>query len=600
MNLPSSSSSAEANGSNQSHRFSRFRQGIESADSNRQAGADADAGSNPHWVRFMRRCLLLLLQPVTLLLFLTTLVVSRGMGRGEFFFFTDEMYHAMGGVFFRDALVDLPLRHPLQYAFEYYAKYPAMAIPHWPPLFHFVEGVAFLVFGLSPWVSRLTVLGFALMGTYFWYRIAEAAGPRWRAFCSGLIVVCLPWVLLYERVTMLEIPALSTCLGAIYFWMRFTGSGRGRYLWAMAAFVAVSFLVSQNAVFLVFFIVAEFVIEPRFVLFKRIHVWLALALSLAAVLPWYIFTQKTEQVLGTVATRLAGRHFSHLANLNTYSFYLEPLYKQLGLPMLILACAGVVIAILKPSRDSRLMLVWVFSGYACFCLVSEKDSRHTIMWIPPLVYLAVKAVETVCRRRALAVIACAALSLGYFVSAIRSQRPMVAGAQQAAEYVLSLPESDIVYYQGFLDADFIFFVRKLDPEKSHMVTRDKQFVVSHLGFHPRTLQNSPQDVMNFFKTWGIRYALVADKGHFSQLDPVRAAFHSDSFELIKTFPIETNLTNLQWNQIDQGDLQGHQIEVYRYRGELARTKEAVTIPMETIRHPLVIYLQRLVGHPWPN
>ena len=114
MNLPSSSSSAEANGSNQSHRFSRFRQGIESADSNRQAGADADAGSNPHWVRFMRRCLLLLLQPVTLLLFLTTLVVSRGMGRGEFFFFTDEMYHAMGGVFFRDALVDLPLRPPLQ------------------------------------------------------------------------------------------------------------------------------------------------------------------------------------------------------------------------------------------------------------------------------------------------------------------------------------------------------------------------------------------------------------------------------------------------------------------------------------------------------
>ena len=48
----------------------------------------------------MRRFILLVSQPVTLLLFLTTLVVTRGMGQGEFFFYNDEMYHAMTGVFF--------------------------------------------------------------------------------------------------------------------------------------------------------------------------------------------------------------------------------------------------------------------------------------------------------------------------------------------------------------------------------------------------------------------------------------------------------------------------------------------------------------------
>lgn len=567
-----------------------FRQAIEPAETVPQVGVDVAESPRPYRVPYTHRFMASLFQPVTLLLFLTILVVTRGMSQGEFFFYNDEMRHAMTGAFFRDFLVDLPLRHPQQYAFQYYAKYPAVAVPHWPPLFHFVEGVAFLVLGLSPWVSRLTVLGFALMGVYFWYRIAESVGPRYRAFCSGLILVCLPYLLLYERVTMLEIPALSTCLGAIYFWIRFTESGRGRYLWCLTAFVAASFLISQNAIFLVLFILADSVIERRFELLKRIDVWLALALSLAAVLPWYIFTQKTERALGTVVSRLAGRNFSHLTNRFTYMFYLVPLRQQLGLVMLVLACAGLLIALFKPSRGNRLMLLWVLSGYVCFCLVSEKDIRHTIMWIPPLVYLALVAVETVCRRRAWAVTACAVLSLGYFAGAIRSTRPVVSGARQVAEYVLSLPESDIVYYQGPLDGDFIFFVRKFDPQKSHMVARDKQFVVSHLGGRPRAVYNSPEDVLNFFKTWGIRYAVVAGQDRFPQLNAVRAMFHSDSFELIKTFPIETNLTYLH----------GDNIEVYRYRGELARTQEAVAIPMDTIRHPIIVYLQRLVGHPWPN
>jgi hypothetical protein len=512
------------------------------------------------------------------------------MGQGEFFFYNDEMYHAMTGVFFRDALVDLPFRHPLQYIFQYYAKYPAIGIPHWPPLFHLVEGVTFLVFGLSPWASRLTVLGFALMGVYFWYRIAEAVGPRYRAFCSGLILVCLPTILVYERVTMLEIPALSTCMGAIYFWMKFTDSGRGRYLWSMAAFVAASFLVSQNAIFLVFFILAEFVIERRFRLLKRIDVWLALGLSLAVVLSWYIFTQNTERALGSVATRLSGNHFAHLTDPVTYLFYLKPLYPQVGLLLLVLAAVGAVIAVLRRSRGDRLMLLWILSGFVCFVLVAEKDERHTIMWIPPLAYLAVLAVATMCRRRAWAVTACLALSFGYLVVGMRTPRRVVSGVQQVAAYVLSLPESDAVYYQGPLDGDFIFFVRKFDPQKSHLVARDKQLVVSHIGRRPRALYNSPDDVLNFFKTWGIRYAVVASKEHFPQLDPVRKIFHSDSFELIKSFPLESN----------SNDFNGVSIEVYRYRGELSRTNGLATIPMDTLRHPVVFYFRDLVGHPWPN
>src|ERR1700686_1195037 len=70
--------------------------------------------------------------PLALILVLG-LLLSRGITKGEPFYNNDETRHTMNGVFLRDVLVDRPLAHPLTYAYEYYAKYPAIAVPHWPP-----------------------------------------------------------------------------------------------------------------------------------------------------------------------------------------------------------------------------------------------------------------------------------------------------------------------------------------------------------------------------------------------------------------------------------------------------------------------------------
>src|SRR5579862_5747428 len=97
------------------------------------------------------------LHPFVIVLLAVALVVPRGITKGELHFSGDEPRHAMNGVFLRDFFTDLPLRSPVQYAYEYYAKYPALALPHWPPFFYFVESIYFLIFGISVWVSRLAV-----------------------------------------------------------------------------------------------------------------------------------------------------------------------------------------------------------------------------------------------------------------------------------------------------------------------------------------------------------------------------------------------------------------------------------------------------------
>ncbi len=538
----------------------------------------------------MKQVMGLLRRPLFILLALTTLVVTRGIGKGEFFYHTDEMSHAMNGVFVRDFLADLPLQHPVRYAYEYYAKYPAVALPHWPPLFYAFEGILFLCFGLSPWVSRLTVLGFALLAAYFWYRTVERVSPPYKAFVSGVVLMCVPYMLRYERLTMLEIPALAVCLGAIYFWLKFLDTDRARYMWALAALSVAAFLTSQAAIFLVFFISLHLIAERRFRLLKRWDVWLALLTSAGMVLPWYLLTQRTERAIGTVATRVIGHNLKYFLQGGTYTYYPIHLYEQLGPVVLSFACVGLVFALLKPSRCNRLMLVWALAGYVCFSLVSEKDPRHTIVWIPPLVYLGLLALETLSIRRNWAIISSSVVALFFLVNAIRTERPLVSGPKDAAQYVLSLPESDVVYYQGFLNGDFIFFVREFDPEKRHMVAREKQVVVGHLGGEPRQVLHSPQEVLKFFQTWGIRYAIVEDRDPYFGFAPVRDLLNSEQFELVRTFPILTN----------QEDFPTHEIRIFRYRGELHRTNQAVTIPMMTIRHNIPVNLSELVGRPWPN
>lgn len=530
------------------------------------------------------------LRPRFILLFLIAVVISRGISRGEFFFYYDEMSHAMNGVFFRDFLVDFPWRHPMQYAIEYYAKYPIISFPHWPPLFHLLEGFFFLVLGLSPWVSRLAVLSFALLAAYFWYRIAEQLGPQYRAFLSALTIACVPFILLYERVIMLEIPSLATCLATIYFWMKFQDTGRRRDLWAITGFATISFLVSQKAIFLIFLFALHCLVERPYRLLKRVDVWLAIFISFLAVLPWYVVASKT---LTQFVARAIGSHGSnYLTHPATYWFYLRQIYLQLGPILLGLACIGLLIALVKRTKPDRFLVTWIAAGYFCFTFIREKDPRHTMICIPPLLYLAFVAIDTMLVRRTWALVVSSALAFGLLVNGLRTPRPIVQGAREVAQYVLSQPDSDIIYYQGRLNGDFIFFTRKFDPQKMRVVARDKM-IVDRSNVPPLTAVSIPaveQQVLNFFQTWGIRYAVVEDPDLFASFAPVHQVFCLPQFELVRSFPVSTN-----WP-----DVSVRQIQVFRYRGELHRTEQSTTVPVESIRNDLHLTLSQIAGHPWPK
>jgi hypothetical protein len=523
------------------------------------------------------------------LLALLALIISIGITHGEFHYGGDEMRHAFTGVFFRDLFVDRPWHNLPQYVYEYYAKYPSLGLIYWPPFFHVVEGVFFLVFGISVLTSRLTILAFALMGIYYWYRIAEREGTRDRALFSALIFPILPFILTFERVTMLEIPMMAMCLAAIFFWQSFLREERRRDLIWLGLYLVGALFTSQKAIFLAFFIGMHFLVERKWRLLKRWDTWVIGAACVAAVYSWYAFSAGHQALF---FERVAGHSFAHVARVSHLFFYPQRITFQLGIILGVLGITGMLWALVRAPREHRFFLVWILACYVCYTLILEKTTRHTMIWVPPFVYFALLIVEKLVQRPKWVLAIWALLAIYTFSKPLRWGEAKLWGIEPVARYVTSLPESDVLYYQGYLNGDFIFFVRKYDPERRRVVAREKQVVATKVlqGYGSRTILDSPEEFYRFVETWGIRYVLIENHDPLEGLAPVHAAIRSDRFELIQAFRISSNAEYYK-------DLR---VLVYRYRGELHRSDRPVVVPMMTLREDIKVDLMRLAGHPWPQ
>ena len=73
--------------------------------------------------------------------------VRSGAYTSDFAADPDEAPHVVSGLLIRDVAAGHLFENPLRYAENYYVHFPKVAIGHWPPMFHAVEGVWMLVFG---------------------------------------------------------------------------------------------------------------------------------------------------------------------------------------------------------------------------------------------------------------------------------------------------------------------------------------------------------------------------------------------------------------------------------------------------------------------
>jgi hypothetical protein len=473
-------------------------------------------------------------------LVLSTVIITRGIRRGEFDYNVDEAQHAVTGLYAAGLLHDHPA-HPIEYTYQFYAQYPAIGVIHWPPLFYAFEGLFFLLLGPSVVAARLSVLAFALLGLFAWFEMVRELQNEWTAALSTTLLALLPASLLFEKTVMLEIPCLSLCIIASYCWTKYLLHEKRSALFWFVGFASAALLTKQNSVYLSLFCAASAIALGRWrLLLKPPVLWSGLGVALIAG-PYYLLVYRAHWQ--TTVMNLTDSKVSGIAK---FVFYWRCLPGQLGWSMLALSLLGLVTS---PRWDRRtttlLMLTWIGSCYVTFTLIGLKDARHTLYWLPPFTYFVAGMLTRMFTRQPLRAVAVAAtiVLLGTsLVAAWSYQRPYVSGYSAAAVAVTQIAPGGVILYDGDLPGNFIFFLRANDPHRHFLVLRKALYAYRiDKRWGSQELVHDREGIEDLMRRDGIRFVVVSDQMrlNFDVQRDLRDLLQSKQFRLRGRFPIRS-------------------------------------------------------------
>jgi Dolichyl-phosphate-mannose-protein mannosyltransferase len=473
---------------------------------------------------------------------LVCIIIARDIHTGEFDYNVDEAQHAVTGLFVADALHDLPIRHPVQYAYHYYAQYPAVAILHWPPLFYLFEGISFMLLGPTVVSARLTVIFFAVVLFYQWFLLVEELQDSYTAAVCAVVLGLLPTMLVFEKTIMLEIPSLALGVGAVRHWIQYLQEGRRRSLFAFGFWLVAALLCKQTSVYLLVFCLLTVLVTKRWDrIWRRDTFWVAALVTVLAG-PFLVLMLLLQG--NAVANDLSSHRMSGIERVTYYARTLPATFSP---TLLALAVLGLLLARKWNTRgQATLMICWIAAGYLTFSFFGQRESRFAIYWFPPLVYFAVGVLTEFFQKpklrwtmRGVAALLVAIIA----VPAWSQQRPYISGYKDVASRLVDQYHAGIVLFDGRVPGNFVFYMRALDPKRHFVVLRKSLYADDiRAGQNSEELLHNREQVADVFRRDGIRFVVVSENAplRFEAQRILREQLQSDQFQLLGRFPILSN------------------------------------------------------------
>jgi Dolichyl-phosphate-mannose-protein mannosyltransferase len=481
-------------------------------------------------------------------------VVALHLHNNGLWYQGDSPRHAGNGVFWRDFLLHLPIS-PFAFALEYFARYPVIAPTLYPPVFYLLEGAAFSVFGISPFVARDLVLVFVLVAAFYmvlWLR--RGIGPE--AGWGGALLLFQPGVIVWSNAIMLNVPAMTLGLATLYHGRQLLDAPRSRQLYLVAVFGVLAILTYLPSAVILLVLLAWIIMERCGAIFRQPRLWLVLVLAALAIAPWAAITLKWAP---THVGMVSGSVFS------TGLSFAEPgrwLFYFLGLPELFsywvlgLAGIGAVIGLCSSRwrREVGLVLVWFIVCYVAYSSIAARELRYVLLLGPPLVFLSMVALVFGAERLALAFGAnirrVELAGLGIFIglhllAATKVVVPAMRGMEEIVAFLEEVAPDQRVFYEGKFDGAFSFYTRAHDQNLTRSVTLDSKLLYA-TAMDPSIgiveMVASPHDVVEAFRVrCGCRWLAVESERGGNEVSGVRylrEALLGPEFELVRSFPFK--------------------------------------------------------------
>jgi len=513
----------------------------------------------------------------------------------------------LDGVFILDFLRDLPLTRIYDYAINYYAQYPGLSIGYRPPFFPLVEALFNAVLGVNTWSSRLAVLAFALVGASAWFALVRRVFDTGTAFWATLLLGTTPFVVRWGWYTMGEIPVLSMAMLCGYVFYRYTETRHPAWLYTTALVYGTAAWTKQTAVFIAIWFLLYLLFRGQLpAQLRRRETWIASALvvliiaPLAAITLWLGEMNIAQSVGNTGVLKHTGR--SSWTNL---SLHLNTLYHaHLSLPVLLLSVGGMLWAALRRDGRTLYFALLIVGTYGFFTYLAGKNPRYPIFWIPAFCLFAVLFMQylgqhlerlALIRHGSRPIAVLLLLLVGYQIHLNYRYSPAYAsGYDTAARHVLAHSQSPTVFFDGYNNGYFTYFMRALDPVRSMYVLRgDKLLTSTAIGGH-RWLEVHAQtrdDIQRMFDDYGVEFVVVESKD-WSGMEihqQLRDYLRSGPFRLDARIPIETN----------RQPLRDRSLEIYRYQNYQPVTAEYLKLRLpvvgKTIQVPFRQRVEALSG-----
>jgi len=501
----------------------------------------------------------------------------------------DMPHYLMNGVFLHDVIRDMPWRSPLEYAQQYYLRYPTITLGHHPFVPAIAEVPFFSGFGISVFAARLTTAAAFIVLLVFWFKLLEEIYDSSTAFFGSMLLISTPSVVPLFQTALSEPYVLCLIVLSVYSMHRYCVRERGGAAAAFAVCVVLSAYAKQLAVFMFPVYLVQFVSAFGF---RRLVRWSTLA-TIAAIglclVPLAALTVKYSLWNVTIVTQ-----FIDPAERTSPSKFLEFarwLWSgqfRLSGPVLVLALIGVAAAAFRRDRRILLFVTWPIAVYACLVVVGVKQDRFFCYWLPPFCALAATTLQlgtSNLQRRSLVLVLSAIVAIQLWTSARDAQMPTTAGVrptgatgyEEAARYVTEHRRGDTILYSAVVDTGyFVFFVRKHDPQREMIVIRsDKLLTTSRMDtvdFERRI--NRREEILPLLQRYGVGYVVVENVQYpDGPLQWLQQVVRTSSFDLRRQIPIESRDPRLN----------GATLSVYEFRDRTPADRDATF----TIGIPLI-------------
>ncbi len=378
---------------------------------------------------------------------------------------SDASRHALNGVFVHDLIRDMPFRHPVAYAYDYYRQWPGLTIMFYPPLFYGVLAVGYFIFGVSEGTALLVEMVFLLVLAWGAYRLSRRWLEPMPALATAVLLIGAPELFFWTQQVMLDVPAYALLIWAAEFQLRFLKSDAKWQLMAAVLCVVAAVYTKYNAAFFAPVLALSLLYARgwRFALDRRALE--AAALGLVLLLPvvplFLVYGQYNIEQSGAVADEVGSRW--SVAGL---SYYAAIMPSVLSWPTVALAgCYALALPFLArlrlPKADMVFLVAWVVIGYVFYSLIAMKGPRHILFITYPIVLAAIVLLDRVLasvKQRGMVAVALAAVVLTF--SIVTRPAPYVTGMRQASDAVgrLAPPESNVAVWARF-DGTFIYAMR---------------------------------------------------------------------------------------------------------------------------------------------